>query len=261
MIKSIRGAGYLLRGLALLPKKGIFPYVVVPMIINALLFSLALILAIGQIGELIDWAMLQLPEWLQWLNWLMWPLLGLTALVFCFLLVALLANIIASPFNSLLAEAVERHLTGQQSEPQNSSSWKNALIEAPKAISGEFIKLAYFAKFAIPLGILFLIPGLNLFAPILWFIFSAWMLSLEYCDYHLGNHCISFPNQRQLLANERMLTLGFGTASTLATITPIINFIAMPASVAGSTAMLVEKKILNNSPAKPKPVESHHTKN
>lgn len=245
MIKPITGAAYLLNGLTLLPKKGIFPYVIIPMIINALLFSLALILAIGQIGGLIDWTLQQLPEWLQWLDWLMWPLLGLTALILCFFLVILLANIIASPFNSLLAEAVERHLTGSQAVP-NDTSWKRALVEAPKAISGEIVKLAYFAKFAIPLGILFLIPGLNLFAPFLWFIFSAWMLSLEYCDYHLGNHSISFPQQRQLLAKERMLTLGFGTASTLATITPIVNFIAMPASVAGSTVMLVEKKMLKN---------------
>ncbi len=245
MIKTISGAGYLLRGVALLPKKGIFPYVVVPMIINALLFGLALILAIGQIGGLIDWTLQQLPGWLQWLDWLMWPLLLLSAFILVFFLVAILANIIAAPFNTLLAEAVERHLTGK-THPTEGVNWYSALKEAPKAIGSEFIKIGYFAKFAIPLGILFLIPGLNLFAPALWFIFSAWMLALEYCDYHLGNHCINFSQQRTLLGKERMLTLGFGAASTLATITPIINLIAMPASVAGSTAMLVEKGVLDN---------------
>ncbi len=246
MIKPISGAGYLLRGLALLPKKGIFPYVVIPMAINALLFSLALILAIGQIGSLIDWALQQLPSWLQWLDWLMWPLLVLTALILVFFLVAILANIIASPFNGLLAEAVERHLTGEVYQAE-SSSWRRALVEAPKAITGELIKIAYFVKFAIPLGILFLIPGLNFFAPLLWFIFGAWMLALEYCDYHLGNHNIRFAQQRTLLGQERMLTLGFGAATTLATITPLVNFIAMPAAVAGSTVMLIEKELLKKT--------------
>ncbi len=244
MFKSISGAGYLLRGLSLLPKKGIFPYVIIPMIINALLFALALILAIAQIGDLIDWALAQLPDWLQWLDWLMWPLLMLTALISCFFLVAMLANIIASPFNEMLAEAVERHLTGQSPENQESGGIGKALISAPKAIGGELIKLGYFAKFALPLGILFLIPGLNLMAPILWFIFSAWMLALEYCDYHLGNHSITFAQQRELLRQERMLTLGFGAATTFATITPLLNFIAMPAAVAGATAMLVEKRAI-----------------
>ncbi len=246
MIKPISGAGYLLRGLALLPKKGIFPYVVIPMAINALLFSLALILAIGQIDSLIDWTLQQLPSWLQWLDWLMWPLLALTALILVFFLVAVLANIIASPFNGLLAEAVERHLTGEAYQGEN-SSWRRALLEAPKAVTGELIKIAYFAKFAIPLGTLFLIPGLNLFAPLLWFIFGAWMLALEYCDYPLGNHGIHFTQQRTLLGQERMLTLGFGAATTLATITPLVNFIAMPAAVAGSTVMLIEKKMLEKN--------------
>lgn len=246
MTNPIKGASYFIQGLALLPKKGIFPYVVIPMIINALFFSLALILAVGQLGVLIDWLLMQLPDWLQWLNWLMWPLLGLTAMIACFFLVALLANIIASPFNGPLAEAVERHLTGDSND-DSGSGWYQALLEAPNAIKGELVKLGYFAKFAIPLGILFFIPGLNLFAPILWFIFGAWMLALEYCDYPLGNQEITFPQQRQLLAKQRLLTLGFGSASTLATIIPLVNFIAMPASVAGATIMLIENNPDDNN--------------
>ena len=248
-LNPLTGAGYLLRGLALLPKKGIFTYVIIPVIINVLLFGLALILTIAQLGGLIDWVLSQLPSWLQWLDWLMWPLFLLASLIAVFFSVAMLANIIASPFNDLLAEAVERHLTGQQAEDQNSGGIGKALIGAPKAIMGELRKLGYFAKFVIPLLILSLIPGLNLLSPFLWFIFGSWMLALEYCDYHLGNHNIPFSQQRELLAKERMLTLGFGAATTFATLVPLLNFIAIPASVAGATAMLVEKKAIRKEQA------------
>jgi len=240
MIKPIQGAGYLLRGLPLLIKPGIFPYVIVPVIINALLFALAMILAVAQIGNLIDWILPSLPDWLQWLSSLLWLVFVLASIIVVFFAVALLANIIASPFNSLLAEAVERHLKGQ-SQQNTAGSLGSALVEMPKAIGNEVIKLAYFAKLAIPLGILFFIPGLNLLAPALWFIFSAWMLALEYCDYHLGSHNLYFAQQRKLLSQEKGLILGFGGASMLATITPVVNFIAMPASVVGATLMLVEK--------------------
>lgn len=242
-LNPLSGAGYLLQGLTLLPKKGIFAYVIIPIIINAFLFGLALILAIAQVGHLIDWVLLQLPSWLQWLDWIMWPLFMLSALIAVFFAVAMLANIIASPFNDMLADAVERHLTGQQDESQGGSIGQ-ALAAAPKAIIGEFRKLGYFLKFFIPLTILSLIPGLNLISPLLWFVFGSWMLALQYCDYPFGNHDIPFSEQRTILAKERMLTLGFGAACTFATLVPLLNFIAIPASVAGATVMLVKKRAL-----------------
>lgn len=88
--------------------------------------------------------------------------------------------------------------------------------------------------------ILFLIPGVNLGAPVIWFIFSAWMLSLEYGDYPMGNHDISFAEQKKRVAKKRFLNLGFGGAVSVATMTPILNFLVMPAAVAGATAMWVE---------------------
>jgi CysZ protein len=243
MFKPFYGASYFLRGLTLLPKKGIFPYVIIPMIINALLFTLAAILSIAQIGDLIEWIMPQLPDWLQWLYYLMWVFFTLATLIVVFFLVVLLSNIIAAPFNTLLAEAVERHL-GHQPEQNSISNLTGALAEFPKAIGNEVVKLGYFAKLAIPLLILFLIPGINLVAPFLWIIFSAWMLTLEYSDFHLGNHGMLFKKQREILGQEKMLCLGFGGASMLATLIPVLNFIAIPASVAGATVMLVERNAL-----------------
>ena len=100
--------------------------------------------------------------------------------------------------------------------------------------------MAYFIAWSVPFLVLFIIPGVNLAAPILWFIFSAWMLALEYCDYPMGNHGIPFRDQRRLLRKHGLLNLGFGTATLVATSIPIVNLFAMPAAVAGATALWLE---------------------
>jgi CysZ protein len=57
----------------------------------------------------------------------------------------------------------------------------------------------------------------------------------------MGNHMLRFPEQRKRLRGRRMLSLGFGGGSLLMTMIPVVNFFAMPASVAGATAMWVKE--------------------
>jgi CysZ protein len=147
----------------------------------------------------------------------------------------LLANLIASPFNSLLAERTEDLAAPGRIRPQSGPLWKE-IAHAPFA---ELKKLAYFLLWALPLLFLFLIPGINAAAPFLWIAFSAWMLALQYADYPMGNHAIRFKEQRRLLAKQRSLALGFGGAVLLITLVPVLNFLAMPASVIGATLMWV----------------------
>lgn len=108
------------------------------------------------------------------------------------------------------------------------------------AVAGEVGRLLYLAAWAIPLVILWFIPGLNLLAPFAWFLFSAWMMSLEYVDNPAGNHGLSFAEQRRRLRERPALTLGFGSLMTLMTMVPVANFLAMPVGVCGATRMWVE---------------------
>lgn len=232
------GAKFFLQGFKLLIQPGVFPYVLVPLLINVALFTVVLILSIGQFEHLMDWVMSYLPDWLQWLSGLLWVLFALSMLIVIFFTFSLLGNLIAAPFNGLLAEAVARHLGGQPTDAR--TSWSQALSGIPNMIGNEGRKLAYFAKLAIPLLVLFFIPGLNLLAPLLWFLFCAWMLALEYSDYPLGNRGMSFPNQRVLLRQYRGNGLGFGATALVMTMIPLLNFIVMPVAVAGATAMWVD---------------------
>jgi len=94
---------------------------------------------------------------------------------------------------------------------------------------------------SVPFLLLFLIPGINLIAPFTWLAFSAWMLAVEYADYPMGNHGLRSDEQKQRLGNKRLLSLGFGGAVTVATMIPVVNFLVMPAAVAGATAMWVKQ--------------------
>lgn len=236
------GAGYLLRGLRLLGRPGVRRFVLIPLAINTLLFSLLLWLAISQFGTLIDWLLPSLPAWLpEWLlaflSWLLWLLFAVSAFLVVFFSFTLMANLVSAPFNGFLAEAVERQLTGRR--PPDSG--RSALAEVRSAVHGELVKLGYFASRALPLLVLFFIPGLNLAAPFLWLLWGAWMLALEYADFPMGNHGLSFPEQRERARRKRLLMLGFGGAVSFGTLVPLFNFIIMPAAVAGATALWVEQ--------------------
>ena len=55
----------------------------------------------------------------------------------------------------------------------------------------------------------------------------------------MANHLLHFSTQRKLLRSRRFLAYSFGGGSLLLTMIPLLNFLAMPVSVAGATAMWV----------------------
>ena len=238
--KPIIGAAGLLQGLGLLTTPGLRRFVAIPLLINVLLFSLSIFVLAEQFSVLVAEWLTYLPEWLMWLEWLFWLIFALSALLLVFYTFSIVANIIASPFNSLLAEAVEKHLTGQPLPP--GSSFFQAIKEAPQAMLDEFRKLGYMALLAIPLLVLSVVAMfVAIFAPIvpfLWMLFSAWMLTLEYADYPMGNHNMRFAEQRTKLRQNKLLSLGFGGMTLFATMIPLVNFLVMPAAVAGATFCL-----------------------
>ena len=230
------GLTYVSKGFSLIRRSGLRRYVLIPLLINTLLFSGAIALGI----HYFDGAMAQIvPTGWEWLEWLLWPLFVITMLLIVFYSFTLIANFICSPFNNLLAEAVERELTGHVASPQTTAL--QALKETPATLWNELRKVSYFLIRALPLLLLFFIPGLNLFAPFIWFAFSAWLLSLEYLDYPMGNHGIQFPQQRQQLKQHRLNTLSFGGGIMVLTMIPVVNFIVMPLAVAGATALYLER--------------------
>lgn len=232
----ITGVNHLIQGLKMLMLPELRRHILTPLGINIVLF-----IAIGWLGYAQFETLLNtlLPEssWLSFLRWILWPLFALSLLLITFYTFTALANLIAAPFNSLLSAKAEELITGHR-PPEDRRQLRQVII--PSLLS-ELRKLRYFLLRAIPLLILFVIPGINLIAPFLWLLFSAWFLSIEYSDYPMGNHGLTFQSQHQRLKNRRMTALGFGAAITLLMMIPILNFAAMPAAVIGATRFWCEE--------------------
>jgi len=236
MAKKLSGMHYVFEGLRLIRQPGLRRYVAVPLLVSVVLFSAAILGLTHWLEALIDMLLGYLPDWLDWLQFVLWPVFVLLGVLIIFYSFSIITNLIAAPFNGMLAEAVEKHLTGQ---PIETGGWKALVTDIVPSIVSELRKLLYFVLRALPLGLLFLIPGVNLAAPFLWVLFSAWMLVIEYIDYPMANHLLHFTEQRKLLRSRRFLAYGFGGGSLLLTMIPLLNFLAMPVSVAGATAMWV----------------------
>jgi CysZ protein len=238
-VNPVSGASYMIKGMGLIMAPGLRRFVLVPLLINVAVFSSAIWYGVTAFESFILWMESKVPSWLQWLEWLLWPLFVLTLLILVFYGFSLVANLIAAPFNGLLAEKVELHLTGRPLT--EGGGLRRALRELVPTLIDELGKLLYALLWAIPFLILFLIPGINLAAPVLWFLYSAWMFTLEYTDYPMGNHGIKAREMRARLRQRRLLGLGFGAATAGLTMVPVVNFIVMPSAVAGATAMWVRE--------------------
>ncbi|MDH5388157.1 MAG: sulfate transporter CysZ [Gammaproteobacteria bacterium] len=236
MNNYLKGLGDIFGSFGLIFQPGIRRFIIIPLFINISLFSAAIYLLSQQMNQ---WIESLLPDWLSWLEWLLWPLFMATALLFVFYTFSLVANLIAAPFNSLLSARVEQHLTGVPLENISEEKW---WAMAARSIAAEIHKMFYFIKWLIPLIILTLIPGLNLAAPLAWFIFTAWSFSLEYMDYPLANRGLLFKEIRQYNRLLRMRSLGLGSGIFIITSIPVLNFLAMPLAVISATRLTTAVK-------------------
>lgn len=239
MQNIIKGARYLLQGFSLINQPGVRRFAYLPMLINTLLFSGAIWFGINGFDQWMNALMpTWLPEWLaSALMWILWPIFFLLIALIIFFTFSIIANILAAPFNGPLAEAVEVRHSGQAPP---SMAWGQIIKDTPKMIFNEIRKLGYMLIWMIPLLILSLIPVINIVSPVLWVLFSSWILALDYHDYPMGNHNLLFDAQRKTLKQQRGLALGFGMATMAATMIPIINFLVIPAAVAGATVLYLE---------------------
>ncbi|NRA71443.1 MAG: sulfate transporter CysZ [Gammaproteobacteria bacterium] len=236
---SQSGASYFLKGFDIIQIKGLRTFVLVPLLINLVLFSSAFYYLYLQLEDLFSYINDFIPAMLSWLNFILWPLAIIVVLVVFSFLFSSVANWIAAPFNGLLAEKVECHLTGQ---PAPEGTMADIIKDIPRTLSREWIKLKYYLPKAIGCLVLFLIPVIGqTVAPILWFLFSAWMMAIQYCDYPFDNHKVGFNEMKSQLQQDRSSSLSFGFMVTIFSMIPIVNLVVMPVAICGATALYVDR--------------------
>lgn len=234
------GLDYFFQGFDLVSKPGVRLFVIVPLVVNTLLFSVAFYYLFGQIDPLVQQLTDWLPGWLDWLKeglaYIIWPLAVLVILLFSAFIFGTLANWIAAPFNGLLSERIELILTGQ---PISGGGFTDLLKDIPRTLGREVVKLLYYLPRAI--GFLIIFFMLPLIGQVVWFLFTAWMMAIQYCDYPFDNHKVGFKHMRMQLYASKQDTFLFGITVTFFSMIPIVNFVVMPVAICGATAMWVDK--------------------
>lgn len=241
MNKVLRGFSYMSQGLRLIRQPGLRRYAIVPVLINTIVFACLGWWLWHRFGLWLE----NLPLLNRWNDvWLIGVIQGalrfiVGAALFLFALFSftLVANLIAAPFNSLLAEKIEYRLRGTEAPPTTARA---VLASIPKTIGSELRKFLYLCLWLIPLALLYLIPLIQSVAPIITLLFGAWMFAIEYLDYPMGNHGHGFKQVRTTARSHRGVTVGFGMAVTAVTAIPVINLLAMPVAVAAATVLWID---------------------
>jgi CysZ protein len=223
--------GYLFKGLKLLASTKLRTFVIIPVLINIVLYSAALLLGYYYISDLIDQF---IPGWLHWLNWILWPLFFISFFIAVFFTFTVLANLLAAPFYGKLSAKTLASITGQADASAEQPLAKVMFAEAKRA--------GYLLSRALPLLILSIIPGLNVLAPFLWALFGAWGMALEYMAYPLENAGVLFSEQKKMVRSIRLGALSFGGVAALGLTIPVLNIIVAPAAVIGATIYFNEVK-------------------
>ncbi len=236
---AIHGAGYLVSGMKLLYHPSLRLFVLVPLAINILIFGSLITLGIGYLKGLMDALLAGIPDWLDFIEWILWPLIGLSMMLITGYLFTTVALLIASPFNALLAEKTEELVTGKP--VAGLEGLGAALMSVPRSLLRELSKILYYLPMAAFVLILSFIPGLNAIAPILWFLLGAWMMGIQYVDYPMDNHQLSFTDVKEAVRARRLSSMGFGGAVALCSGIPVLNFFIVPAAVVGATLLWCEE--------------------
>ena len=115
------------------------------------------------------------------------------------------------------------------------------MLAIPRGIFREVRKILYYIPLAVFVLIVSLIPGLQAFAPLLWFALGAWMMGLQFVDYPMDNHQLSFRDVKDACASRRLSSLGFGAVVAFVAGIPLLNLVVIPAAVVGATLLWCEE--------------------
>ncbi len=237
------GLAYLTRGAELILHPQLRLFVLVPLLINAILFIFITGLLVQQFDNLMGYGASFLPGWLPDWAWVsaitsvfssvLWTLFATVLMVVYGYTFSIFASIIAAPFYGFLAEKTEQLVKGSTPDPESLASM------IPRTLLRELRKLWYFVwrggLLALGLFLLSFIPGISVVVPVVAFLWSAWSMSIQYVDYPADNHQWDFKKMRNALGKNNNSSFGFGGLVALGTMLPLANIFVMPIAVVGGT--------------------------
>lgn len=232
-----KAAGAFLKAFPLVFSKDLRLFILAPLLANFVLVGLLYMVAFSYFQTLMDSAMGYLPEWVSFLNWLFYLIFAAIISVLLFYSFSVGVNILAAPFMAFLAEKVEEKETGKVFDETLTTSVIMSIIA--RSLQRELQKIWYFLPRFILLLLLSFIPLVNVIAPVLLLLFSAWMLSLQYMDYAFDNNKVKFHDMRMALRSKPLLCWTFGGIVMVCLTIPFFNLFVMPIAVVAATLLWI----------------------
>lgn len=224
----------------LLANRGVKRYAILPLLFNAFVYGVAILVFFYFVWEW-DWIE---PTWVFWGpvgGWLAWfassivesfklLLLLPLAFVIAYFTFTSVGMILASPFNDMLSERVERALCTEREQ-----------IDVPIVLT---LKATIFSivdsllivlrqlGFTLLVAPLLLIPVIG-FAPL--FLVSAYFAGLGFVDTGMARNMLRNRHKRLLLRERRWQILGFGVAMQLLFLVPLMGMLLLPVGVTAGT--------------------------
>lgn len=233
----ITGARYMIDGARLLWHPKLRIYILVPLLVNCLLFVALTFTALSYYWAVVGAGDSFIPSWMQPIiepfKWFVWFIVAVIFLIGYAYSFNLITNIIAAPFYGFLAEASEKVLTGK-SLPEESLG---AMLV--RVLLRELNKLLYFLGRGILVLLVMVlvgfIPVLQVAAPLIGIAWGAWSMAIQYADYAADNNKLPFSVMCNALGSRLHSSMGFGGCVMACSVIPIVNIFAMPAAVTGGT--------------------------
>lgn len=224
----------LVKGVDTILQPGMRRFIVVPLLVNFLVFILLTFWLVHLYGDLLDQLVAWMPEWLAFFAWILWIVFVLILLVVYGYSFNLITNLIAAPFYGILAERVAERVAGVAPKEESLSS----LIV--RTLKRELLKLWYFISRGLLVLMLmlvvFFIPAIGSFGVLaisaLW---SAWSMAVQYTDYAADSQQVEFRQMRARLHSQYLSSLSLGGLVMLGSMVPVFNIFMMPIAVAGAT--------------------------
>lgn len=218
----------------LIKNKNLAPYIILPIVINIIIYILFIALSYKYLPRLLD-NFYSLPEsfWgyvIYYVQILFITILVISVVIFSF---TIFANIIASPFNEFLCRKIMK---------QNNLVIKELpfLKEVGRIISIEIKKSLVLSLIAIAAFLIALIP-FPLFSAISYIIVSA-TIAYNYLDYSMEVDLMSFKSRVKYFFNKFFYLTGMGIVIQFMLIIPILSLILLPTAVTGACLNYIKNK-------------------
>lgn len=227
---------------SLLARPRLYPLVLAPFLLSALVLGLTIWLVYSQASPLMESMAAALPGFVASIagGLLKIILIAGLALVAFFAFTAVSA-LITTPFCEMISESLETELTGIEPPPFSPAGFVRDLLMGIGHALRRVILYVVLVLAIMVVGALVPVIGW-LIGGILSALVTIRFAAFDAMDTVMARKSWTYQDKRQYLSARRARTFGLGAATAGALLIPIFNLIAFPAASAGATLLYIDEE-------------------